>query len=276
MKNPLVRRLGFCLLLTLLLCACPLCALPPSAPAQSIPVRYLQGTVHGFLVLKSDDGKILASGDSIQTVRGNQVTAHTLFSFKDGSIDDETTVFSQRGVYRLITNHHLQKGPSFPHPMDVLIDARSRQVTVRSTGKDGKEEVKTDHLDLPPDLANGMVPLVIENIRSGVAETTVPMLVTTPKPRLVKLVISPRGEESFSVVGSSRKAIHYEIKIEIGGLEGMVAPLVGKAPPNIDLWIIGGQAPTFLREQGPLYEDGPIMTIELASPVWPDSPKAGS
>jgi hypothetical protein len=136
--------------------------------------------------------------------------------------------------------------------------------------------VKTDHLDLPPDLVNGMVPLVIENIRSGVAETTVPMLVTTPKLRLVKLIISPRGEEPFLVVGSSRKAIHYEIKIEIGGLEGMVAPLVGKAPPNIDLWIVGGQAPTFVREQGPLFEDGPIMTIELASPVWPDSPKAGS
>ena len=121
-----------------------------------------------------------------------------------------------------------------------------------------------------------MVPLVAENIRSGVAETTVPMVVLAPKPRLVKLVISSHGEEPFAVVGSSRKAIHYEIKIEIGGLAGMVAPFVGKAPPNIDLWIIGGQAPTFLREQGPLCQDGPIMTIELASPVWPDAPKAGS
>ena len=136
--------------------------------------------------------------------------------------------------------------------------------------------MKTDHLDLPPDLVNGMVPLVIENIRSGVAETTVPMLVTTPKLRLVKLIISPRGEESFDVVGSPRKALHYEIKINIGGIEGMVAPIVGKAPPNIQLWIIGGLAPTFLREEGPIYAEGPIMTIELASPVWPDAAKPGS
>jgi hypothetical protein len=276
MITHLAQRLRLCSTLSLLLCAWPLRALPPTAPAQPIPVRYLQGTVHGFLQIHSEDGHIVASGDSVQTVHGSQVTTHTLFTFKDGSIDDETTVFSQRGVYRLITDYHLQKGPSFPHPMDVLIDTRSRQVTVRSTGKDGKEELKTDHLDLPPDLANGMVPLVAENIRSGVAETTVPMVVLAPKPRLVKLVISSHGEEPFAVVGSSRKAIHYEIKIEIGGLAGMVAPFVGKAPPNIDLWIIGGQAPTFLREQGPLCQDGPIMTIELASPVWPDAPKAGS
>jgi hypothetical protein len=160
--------------------------------------------------------------------------------------------------------------------MDVLVDTRSRQVTVRSTGKDGKEEVKTDHIDLPVDLANGMVSLIIANLRSGAAETTVPMVVATPKPRLVKLVISSLGDETFSIGGSSRKAIHYQIKIEIGGIAGMVAPLVGKAPPNIELWIVGGQAPTFLREQGPTYEDGPIMTIEQTSPVWPDAPKPGA
>jgi hypothetical protein len=121
-----------------------------------------------------------------------------------------------------------------------------------------------------------MVPLVIEHIKSGVAETAVPMLVLAPKPRLIKLLISPQGEAPFDVVGSSRKAIHYEIKVQIGGIEGMVAPLVGKAPPNIEVWIVGGQAPTFLREQGPIYPEGPIMTIELTSPVWPDAAKAGS
>jgi hypothetical protein len=271
MKIPLAQRLRFCSLLALLLCVWR-----PSAPAERIPVRYAQGTIHGFLELRSDDGHVLASGDSTQVAHGDQVTTRTLFTFKDGSTDDETTVFSQRGVLRLITDHHVQKGPAFPHPMDVLIDARSRQVTVRSTGKDGKEEVKTDHLDLPPDLANGMVPLVIENLRSGAAETTVPIVVATPKPRLVKLMISSVGEDPISVVGSSRKALHYEIKIDIGGIAGLVAPLVGKAPPNIEIWILGGPAPTFLREQGPIYPEGPVMTIQLASPAWPDAQKAGT
>jgi hypothetical protein len=266
----LAQHLRFCILFTLLLCFWRL-----SAPAERIPVRYMQGTIHGFLELRSEDGHVLASGDSVQVVHGDQVTTHTLFTFKDGSTDDEATVFSQRGAFRLISDHHVQKGPFFPHPMDLLVNARSGQVTVRTTGKDGKEEVKTERLDLPADVANGMVPMIVANLRSGTAEATVPMVVATPKPRLVKLVISPLGDGTFSIDGFSHKAIRYQIKIEIGGIAGMVAPLVGQAPPNIEVWIVGGQAPTFLREQGPTYEDGPIMTIQVAGLVWPDAPKAG-
>ena len=240
-----------------------------SAPARPTPVRFVQGFLHGFLELRTEDGRVVASGDNLQVVHGDRVTTQTLFTFKDGSVDDETTVFSQHAAFRLITYHRIQKGPYFPHPIDLTIDAASGKVTVRSAGKDGKEEVTTDHVDLPPDLANGIVPLVLENTRPDTAETTVSVLVATPKPRLVKLVLSKRGEESFSVGGAPRKAIHYEIKIELGGVAGIVAPFIGKEPPNIQIWIIGGQAPGFLREQGPLYPDGPMMTIQLASPVWP-------
>lgn len=270
MTNILTPRLRCCALLPLLLCACQ-----PSAPAETAPVRHVQGTIHGYLELRDADGHLLASGDSTEVVHGDQVTARTVFSFKDGSIDDETTVFSQRRRFQLISNHHIQKGPSFPHPMDLMIDAHSGQVTVHTTGKDGKDEVQNSHMNLPPDLANGMVPIVVENVPPDTPETTVPMLVLSPKPRVVKLVISPRGEEPFSVAGATHKATHYEIKIEIGGVIGMVAPLVGKAPPNIQIWIVGGQAPVFVKEQGPTYADGPVMTIQLASPTWPDSPKQG-
>jgi hypothetical protein len=243
------------------------------ALSEPVPVHHVEGTIHGFLVMRSSEGHVLASGDLVQVARGDQITARTIFHFNDGSIDDETTVFSQHRNFRLITDHHIQKGPFFPHPMDISIDSAKSEITVRSTGKDGKEEVKTDHVDLPADLANGMVPFLIENIRPSTAETTVSMLVATPKPRLVKLVVSPEGEEPFSVVGSSRQGIRYEIKIELGGLPGVIAPLIGKQPPNIQVWIVGGEAPTFIKEQGPIYAEGPIMTIELASPVWPAGPK---
>ena len=237
MKHHIAQRFRSWSLISLLVCAWL-----PTAQADPMPVRHVQGTFHGFLELRSQDGRVVASGDSIQVVHGDRVTIETLFRFQDGSIDDETTVFSQHRTFQLISDHRIQKGPSFPHPMDVLIDSRSGQTTVRSTGKDGKEEVKTEHLDLPPDLANGMIPLVIENMRSDAQEATVSMVVSAPKPRLVKLIISNRGEENCSVAGARRKAIHYEIKIELGGIAGAVAPVIGKAPPNIQLWIIGGIA----------------------------------
>lgn len=246
-------------------------AFSPAAQADPVPVRYPEGAVHGFVELRDDSGHIVASGDVTRTVHGSSITSRTTFHFKDGSLDDETTVFSQRRTFQLISDHRVQKGPSFPHPTDLSIDVRSGQVTVRTTNKDGKEEVKTDHLDLKPDLANGIVPEIVQNLRPGAGPTTVSMIVATAKPRLVKLVITSAGEDTYTLAGTQRKATHFTIKIDLGGVTALVAPLVGKAPPDIQVWTIPGDASTFAREQGPLYPEGPLMTIQLASPTWPES-----
>jgi len=251
-------------------------AIQPRLHADPPLVRYMQGTYHGFLELLSPDGQVVAYGDSTQVVRGDRVTAETVFTFKDGSTDDETTVYSQHRTFQLISDHHIQKGPFFPHPMAVFVDARSGQFITRTTGKDGREEVKSSHVQLPADLANGLIPLVIENMGPGESSKTVSMVVATPNPLVAKLVISKIGDDSYSLVGTARKATHYEIKIVLGGVAGFVAPLIGKAPPNIEIWAVTAQAPTFVREQGPLYPDGPVMTIQLISPTWPDSAKPGN
>jgi hypothetical protein len=101
------------------------------------------------------------------------------------------------------------------------------------------------------------------------------MVVAAPKPRLVKVAISPQGEEPFSLAGSRRKAMRFVLKIELGGVTGMVAALIGKAPSEIQMWIIGGIAPAFVREEGPLYQGGPLWTIQLTSPIWPDLSRSG-
>lgn len=237
-----------------------------------MPVRHTQGTFHGFLELRDASGHIVASGDSLQYLRGDRIIAETLFHYRDGSTDDETTIYTQHHNFHLISDHHIQKGPAFPHPIDVLVEANGT-VTVRTPGKDGKQDVKTDHLKLPSDLANGLIPIVTENMRPADPQTTVSMIVATPKPRLVKLVITNQGEDTCNIVGIARKAIHYQIKIDLGGIAGVVAPLIGKAPPDIQLWVIPGDAPTFTREIGPTYPEGPPMTIQLASPTWPDAQK---
>jgi hypothetical protein len=224
-------------------------------------------------VLRSkESGRVLAVGDQFQVVRGDKVTSRLVFRFKDGSVDDETAVFSQRENFQLISEHHVQKGPSFPDPLDMSIDVQSGQVTVRSKGNDGKEKIETEHLDLPPDLINGLVTSIAKNLSPQTPETKVSMVVATPKPRLVKVAISPEGEETFLIAGSRRKAMRFRLKIEIGGVAGVIAPLIGKAPPEIHIWIFGGEAPAFVREEGPLYESGPTWTIQLSSPVWPDLP----
>jgi hypothetical protein len=232
----------------------------------------VEGTLHGFLAVRADDGKIIAEGDLTQIVRGSRVIAHMVFHFKDGSLDDETTVYTQGKTFQLITDRHIQRGPFFPHPMETAIDARSGQVTVRTTGKDGKEEVESQHMKLPPDLANGLSSLVVENLPPDApATTTVSMVVATPKPRLVKLVFTPRGEDALSVAGFTRKATCIEMKIDLGGVAGVVAPVVGKQPPDFKIWVVGGEAPVLVKEVGYLYNDGPTLTFEFTSPTWPQS-----
>ena len=119
-----------------------------------------------------------------------------------------------------------------------------------------------------------MIFTLLKNISPKDASTTVSMVATTPKPRLVKLVITPQGEDPFSFAGSQRTATHYVIRVDIGGITGAIAPLLGKQPPDIHVWVLGGAAPAFVKSEGPLYLGGPAWRIELTSPVWPaaDSP----
>jgi len=94
------------------------------------------------------------------------------------------------------------------------------------------------------------------------------MIVTTPRPRLVKLAISADGEDVFQLGTEKRQATHYVVKIELGGITGLAASVMGKQPPDIHGWILKGEAPAFVKSRGRLYANGPIWQIELESPVW--------
>ena len=94
------------------------------------------------------------------------------------------------------------------------------------------------------------------------------MIVAAPKPRLVTLNMMPQAPGTFYLTGIPRKATVYEIKIEFGGIAGIIAPVIGKQPPNIFIEIFRGELPAFLRETGPLFEGGEALTISLIGPTW--------
>ena len=83
--------------------------------------------------------------------------------------------------------------------------------------------------------------------------------------------VSSRLIEPFSIENVSRRATHYLLDIEVEGLTGVLAKLLGKDPPPLHTWMLGGDAPTFVRFRGFLYPGGPVWSIELASPAWPPS-----
>lgn len=234
------------------------------AHADPIAVRYPQGSSHGFLALKTLQGVSIATGEVTQTVRGDRVTSRLIFHFRDGSIDDDRTVFTQRGVFRLISDHHIQRGPSFPKAIDFLIDAVTGQITTRAA--DGK--LTQEHLDLPPDVSNGLPPNLLLNILPSTAETKISYVVPGTKPRVIHLSIKPTGSLPFRIGRIRHKATDFTIHVELGGLTGAVAPLIGKNPPDYHIWIQSGTPPAFVREEGPVYEGGPIWRMEQISPTF--------
>src|SRR5579864_7749663 len=102
------------------------------------------------------------------------------------------------------------------------------------------------------------------------AETTVSFVAASSKPRVVKWNISPGPEKTIKIGGMTHKAQHYIVKIKIQGPAGEIAPLIGKQPPDIHVWLVKSEAPTFVEFEGPLSEGNPVWRIELTAPE-PDS-----
>jgi hypothetical protein len=234
--------------------------------ASPVRVRYREGLVHGFLALRTLDGKSIADGDLYQTTRGDTVTSRLAFRFRDGSYQEETVVFTQGREFRLVSDHLVQKGPSFPRALDMTIEAGGH-VVVRYT-EDGQEKVEDEQMELPPDVANGLVLTLLKNLAADGPPIEVGMVAPTPKLRLVTLQISRGGTDGIRIGGTRRRAIRYVVDVQIGGVTGALAHVMGKDPPDTHVWVLGGEAPAFIRSEGPMFPDGPIWRIDLVSPTF--------
>jgi hypothetical protein len=217
-------------------------------------------------VLTSRDGRKIGEGDLEQVAHGDRVISELRIRLKDGSRYDDRTVFSQRGVFHLLTDHVVQSGPSFKIPMETLIDTSKNDVTVHYKDGHGEEKSIDKHMPLPADIANGLLFTLVKDLDTHTTGTPVSYVVTTPQPRVVKLLFKREGENQFSAGGLRKQAMHYVMSVQIGGIAGILAPIIGKRPPDTDIWVIGGQAPTFAGVRGPLSSGGPVWTISLASP----------
>ncbi len=235
--------------------------------AEQVRVRHTEGLTHGFLALRNLDGTRLADGELTQVAEGDRVTSRLIFRFKDGSLYDDTTIFSQRAAFQLLSDHLVQRGPSFDQPMETSLEASSGQVTVRYQDRNGKEKVLNEQTDVPSDVANGLLITLVKHIQPSAALTTVSLMATTPKPRLVQLQIVPEGKEAVAAGDTKHEAVRYAVKVKIGGVAGLLAPLLGKQPPDTHVWVLTGDAPAFVKLEGPLYTGGPVWRIELAAPA---------
>jgi len=249
--------------------------LTSGAQAGPVAVRQPEGPAYGILVLTSTAGGLLAHGESIQTVRGHHVDSRLVFRFKDGSLFDERVLFSQEKVFSLTSYRLVQRGPAFPSSADVAFQRGPGQYRARIREKpDGDEEVVEGRQELPADMYNGMSSVLLKNLRAGETATG-HLLAFTPKPRLLKMQFLPEGQDDFFVGPTSRKATRFLVKLELGGMLGVLASVVGKEPPDLRYWIARGPVPAFTKFEGPFFLNGPIWRIELTGARWPDDRRRG-
>ena len=233
------------------------------AQGEPITVKHTLGAERGFLVIRSETGKTLGDGELVQYATGDEVHTRLTYRFLDGSVDEETTVFRQHGTFQLVRDQHVQKGPFFKEDTDITVDAPSGMVTVKTTNKKGETKTETNHMDLPNDVANGMVGSLVLNVNRDAA-FSVGMVATTSKGRLIRLDSTSTGEQRFLIAGRARKATVFRIHPNLGGVAAVIAPIIDKQPKDIMLWVLEGEVPAFIREVGQLSEGGPVVSIEFA------------
>ena len=100
--------------------------------AAPVAVRFTEGVTRGFLVLRTLDGALIASGDLLQVARGGKVESRMLFHFKDGSLFDETVVFTQLRVFAMQSYHLVQRGPAFAEDTEISLQRASGKYSVKT------------------------------------------------------------------------------------------------------------------------------------------------
>jgi len=233
------------------------------APAEQIPVKHDELPTHLVMVARSETGQILARVEFTEDVHGDEVTMRLTYRFVDGSIDDETTTYNQRGRFQLIRNHHVENGPFFAKPVDFTVETTTGTATSRTAEKNGKIDVESEHMELPDDLANGFVGTLLLNVPPNTTPFRVGMVAPVFGGRLIRILISPEGEQPFHKAGQTLKATVFRIHPELGGFLGMIAKLMGLEPKDVIVWILEDEKPAVVRIVGQLGGSGPVLSSEL-------------
>jgi hypothetical protein len=147
--------------------------------AATVGVRFTEGVAHGFPVLRSVEGEQLAAGEFTQIARDDLVESRFVFRFHDGSLYEETVVFSQRSVFQLEHYRIVQRGRSFPETLEASIDRSSGRYDVRyRADEDALEERLSGRFTLPEDVYSGMLGTLMKNVAPGESDRSHPRLHT--------------------------------------------------------------------------------------------------
>jgi hypothetical protein len=101
------------------------------------------------------------------------------------------------------------------------------------------------------------------NVSPNTAPFRVGILAPVFGGRLIRILISPEGEQPFQKTGQALKATVFRIHPELGGFLGMIAKLLNLQPKDVMVWVLEGEKPAVMRIVGQLGGSGPVLSSEL-------------
>jgi hypothetical protein len=232
-------------------------------PARAVPLRWPEGTLRGFPVVRDAAGEQIADGTLTQWIEDGNLHVSATYNFKDGRVVEEQTVLAQHPeLAQLRWSWEERKGSEVTRSYS--IDFTTGHAIAHKRGEDARE----DHLDDAKQLGHAFagvgfmyaVKNLVADLEKG-GEVELTAVAFTPKPRTVKVSIR-RDQEGPLVMGgrtlsAERFVVHPEIPL------AFIAKLFVKAPDQY-LWFYKPSPPAFLRADIPLAEPSdPIIRIEL-------------
>src|SRR5207244_5570569 len=102
-----------------------------------------------------------------------------------------------------------------PTSKDAKVDRDNGRYEIRYKGdEEAAEEVLKGKIELPNDVYNGLLGMLMKNMPAGTA-TTVQIIAFTPKPRLVKMLLTPAGSDTVMMGESAVPATRFLVKPQL-------------------------------------------------------------
>ncbi|MFL5456320.1 MAG: hypothetical protein ACJ78X_07970 [Myxococcales bacterium] len=243
-------------------------------PAPAVPLRWPEGTLRGFPVVRDASGRQIANGTLTQWIEDGKLHVTATYDFEDGRVVEEQTLLQQHPeLAQLRWSWEERKGTEVQRSYS--IDFTTGHAVVHKRGEDTLD----DHLEDARKLGRAFtgvgfmyaVKNLVPDLEKG-GEIELTAVAFTPKPRTVTVSIRRDQEGSLAMGGrklaAERFVIHPQIPL------AFIAKLFVKAPDQY-LWFYRPAPPAFLRADIPLAEPSdPILRIELIGGPRPPPPQS--
>jgi hypothetical protein len=221
----------------------------PAQPAADVP--EVEGSFHGFPVLRDLDGSKLANGEFLQRIEGGRVHIRNTYEFSRDHRVDESAVFrlepfsQEEWTWREVAGGILLR--------EYSVDLRTGHARAQK-----KEKHETKQWNETLDIESGRTfagvgfTTAIKRLRPRLLQgETVELRAVgfTPKPRLVTVKVSRVGIDRMSMAGREVLGERFTVDAKIPAIAKIIIDV-----PETRIWLTHPPPAGFLRWEGPFAE----------------------